>query len=123
MTTNTEATATDGMTASPNEGEVRPKPKAGSRKSRSKRRKTGGAKKESKTKSAKGIARKGSKTARVLALLQRPNGVSLKELMKATGWQPHSVRGFLSGTVGKKMGRTVQSSKSEGGERTYTVKA
>ena len=42
--------------------------------------------------------------------------------MKATGWQPHSVRGFLSGTVGKKMGLTVKSTKGEDGERTYSVK-
>jgi uncharacterized protein DUF3489 len=65
----------------------------------------------------------GSKTAKVLDLLKRPGGVTAKELMKATGWQPHSVRGFLSGTVGKKMGLTVASTKGEDGERTYSVKA
>lgn len=43
--------------------------------------------------------------------------------MKATGWQPHSVRGFLSGTVGKKLGLTVTSTKGEDGERSYSVKA
>jgi hypothetical protein len=42
--------------------------------------------------------------------------------MKATGWQPHSVRGFLSGTVGKKMELAVLSTKGEDGERTYSVK-
>jgi hypothetical protein len=68
-------------------------------------------------------ARDGSKTANVLDLLKRPEGVTAKELMKATGWQPHSVRGFLSGTVGKKMGLTVTSIKGEDGERTYSVKA
>jgi len=66
-------------------------------------------------------ARDGSKTAKVLDLLKRPGGVTSKELMKATGWQPHSVRGFLSGTVGKKMGLTVTSSKGENGERTYSI--
>ena len=65
----------------------------------------------------------GSKTAKVLDLLKRPGGVTLKELMKATGWQAHSVRGFLSGTVSKKLGLTVTSSKAEDGERTYSVKA
>jgi hypothetical protein len=64
-------------------------------------------------------ARKGSKTEKVLELLKRPDGATAKELMKATGWQPHSVRGFLSGTVGKKMGLAVTSTKSEDGERSY----
>ena len=68
-------------------------------------------------------ARDGSKTAKVLDLLKRAGGVTAQELMKATGWQPHSVRGFLSGTVGKKMGLPVTSTKTEDGERTYSVKA
>jgi hypothetical protein len=66
--------------------------------------------------------REGSKTDQVLELLKRPGGVTAKELMKATGWQPHSVRGFLSGTIGKKMGLTVTSTKGEDGERTYSTK-
>jgi Protein of unknown function (DUF3489) len=70
-----------------------------------------------------GAARDGSKAAKVLDLVKRPGGATLKELMKATGWQPHSVRGFLSGTVGKKLGLTVASTKGEDGERTYSVKA
>ena len=69
-----------------------------------------------------GAARGGSKTANVLDLLKRPDGATLKELMKATGWQAHSVRGFLSGTVGKKMGLTVTSAKGDAGERAYSVK-
>jgi hypothetical protein len=68
-------------------------------------------------------ARGGSKTAKILNLLKRPGGATSKELMKATGWLPHSVRGFLSGTVGKKMGLTVTSAKGEDGERTYSVEA
>ena len=67
------------------------------------------------------IARDGSKTAKILDLLKRPGGATSKELMKATGWLPHSVRGFLSGTVGKRMGLTVTCTKSEDGERTYSV--
>ena len=58
----------------------------------------------------------------MLDLLKGPNGITLAELMKATGWQPHSIRGFLSGTVGKKLGLAVTSSKAEDGERTYSVK-
>jgi len=73
-------------------------------------------------KKAKG-ARDGSKTAKVLDLLKRAGGVTGKDLMTATGWQPHSVRGFLSGTVGKKMGLTVVSTKGEDGERSYSIKA
>ena len=69
------------------------------------------------------VARDGSKTAKILDLLKRPGGATSKELMKATGWLPHSVRGFLSGTVGKKMGLTVTSTKGEDGERTYSVEA
>jgi hypothetical protein len=66
-------------------------------------------------------AREGSKAAKVLGLLRRPHGASLKELMKATGWLAHSVRGFLSGTVAKRMGLKLASAKSEDGERRYTL--
>jgi len=48
--------------------------------------------------------------------------VTLKELMKTTGWQAHSVRGFLSRTLGKKTGTPVESFKSEAGERAYRLK-
>ena len=68
-------------------------------------------------------ARSGSKTATILELLKRPGGVTAKELLKTTSWQPHSLRGFLSGTVGKKMGLTVISTKGEDSERNYSLKA
>jgi hypothetical protein len=67
--------------------------------------------------------RDGSKTAHILDLLKRPGGATTKELMEATAWQPHSVRGFLSGTVRKKMGLNVTSTKGEDGQRSYSVKA
>jgi hypothetical protein len=67
-------------------------------------------------------ARQGSKTEQVLELLKQPGGVTLKAIMKATDWQAHSVRGFLSGTVGKKLGLTVTSTKGEEGERSYSIK-
>jgi hypothetical protein len=79
-------------------------------------------KSRTKAKVAKPEPRAGSKTAKILDLLRRPGGATAKHLMKATGWQPHSVRGFLAGTVGKKMGLTVKSVKGEDGERTYSVK-
>jgi hypothetical protein len=66
-------------------------------------------------------ARRGTKTAKILDLLKRPGGVTLKELIKATGWQAHSVRGFLSGAIGKKMGICVESSKQPDGERSYHI--
>jgi hypothetical protein len=62
-----------------------------------------------------------SKTAKILTLIQRPKGSTLAELMKATDWQPHSVRGFLS-TAGKKHGIKIESSKSESGDRVYRAK-
>jgi hypothetical protein len=66
-------------------------------------------------------AREGSKAAKVLGLLRRPDGASLKDLMKATGWLPHSVRGFLSGTVVNRMKIRLVSAKSDDGERRYSV--
>ncbi len=81
-----------------------------------------GAKRAKRGNDGKG-AREGSKTAKVLDLLKRPGGVTAAELLKATGWQPHSVRGFLSGTIGKKMGLRVIFAKGEEGERTYSVEA
>ena len=81
------------------------------------------AKKAPKTPKKATGSRDGSKASQVLDLLKRADGVTLAELMKATGWQAHSVRGFLSGTVGKKLGLAVASTKTADGERTYSVKA
>jgi hypothetical protein len=64
---------------------------------------------------------KNTQTAQIIALLKRPAGASLKTLMKATGWQAHSVRGFLSGQLGKKMGLRVRSFQRDG-ERVYVIK-
>ena len=69
-----------------------------------------------------GPARDGSKAARILDLLKRPEGATLAALMKATDWQAHSVRGFLSGTIRKKLGLDVVSTKADDGERTYSIK-
>jgi hypothetical protein len=70
-----------------------------------------------------GAAKEGSKAAKIIDLLKRPNGATLLEIMKAAGWQAHSVRGFISGTLTKKMGLAVASEKAEDGERTYSLKA
>ena len=65
--------------------------------------------------------REGSKTATVLAMIQRAKGATLAEIMEATNWQAHSVRGFISGTMGKKMGLKVESTKREDGTRVYSI--
>ena len=70
-----------------------------------------------------GGAREGSKGAKIIDLLKRPNGATLAEIMKAAGWQAHSVRGFISGTLTKKMGLAVVSTRGEDGERNYSIKA
>jgi hypothetical protein len=67
-------------------------------------------------------AREGSKKAIVLELLRRPEGATLADIMSATGWQAHSVRGFISGALGKKMGLTVESLKTAEGARAYRIK-
>jgi hypothetical protein len=67
--------------------------------------------------------RGGTKTDKVLGLLKQSGGVTLQELVKATGWQPHSVRGFLSGTIGKKMGTPVEPFKGVEGDRCYRLSA
>jgi len=65
-------------------------------------------------------AREGSKTAQVVALLQRKGGATLAEITTKMGWQKHTVRGFMAGTM-KKAGYAVESFKPEGGERTYRI--
>ena len=65
--------------------------------------------------------REGSKTAQVLAMLQRKNGATLVEIMEKMGWQRHTVRGFMAGAM-KKAGYTVESFKPEGGERSYRIR-
>jgi hypothetical protein len=67
--------------------------------------------------------REGSKTETILGLLNRPGGATLQQIMQATNWQAHSVRGFISGTVGKKMSLTVVSVKTGDGERSYSLEA
>jgi len=62
-----------------------------------------------------------TKTARVIALLERPQGATLKAIQRATDWQTHSVRGFISGHLKKKLGLKVRSSVREG-ERVYAIK-
>ena len=57
----------------------------------------------------------------MVALIERAKGATLAEIQKATGWQAHSVRGFISGTLGRKMGLSVESSRREDGQRVYRL--
>jgi len=61
-----------------------------------------------------------SKGARILEMIARAKGATLAEIMKATDWQAHSVRGFIS-TAAKKHGVKIESTKNEAGERTYRI--
>jgi hypothetical protein len=64
--------------------------------------------------------REGSKTAQVVAMLQREGGATIGEIMEKMAWQKHTVRGFMAGAM-KKAGFAVESFKPEGGERTYRI--
>jgi uncharacterized protein DUF3489 len=66
------------------------------------------------------VARTDTKAARVIALLNQPAGATLKAIMALTGWQSHSVRGFITAHVRQKMNYRVQSF-TRGGERVYRI--
>ena len=59
--------------------------------------------------------RAGTKQAQIIALLQRPEGASITEIVEVTGWAPHSARGMISGALKKKLGLAITSQKSERG--------
>jgi len=97
-----------------------PKKAKGSKKT-AKAKKAATQKKTAKATKAKGAAKPGSKAAIVLEMMKRKEGATLAEIAKATDWQNHSIRGFVSGHVTKKLGLKVESTKSEAGERTYRI--
>jgi hypothetical protein len=72
------------------------------------------------TKASSDRTRPNSKQDRIVVLLRRPEGATLELLVKETEWQKHSVRGFLAGTVRKKLGLPLLSEKIDG-VRTYRV--
>jgi hypothetical protein len=67
--------------------------------------------------------RSGSKIATVVSLLETEGGATIAEIMAATGWQQHTVRGALAGSITKRLGRTLTSEKMEGRGRVYRISA
>ena len=64
-----------------------------------------------------------SKQALVIGLLQRTEGATIAQIMEATGWQQHTVRGTLAGTLKKRLGLTITSAKEAGGQRVYRIES
>ena len=85
-------------------------------------KKTKPAKKAARAKKAasKPRADRTNKKAEVIAIMKRAKGATLAEIMKATGWQAHTVRGFVS-ILGGKGGQKIESSKTAAGDRTYRI--
>ena len=81
------------------------------------------ARKASRTKEAeaKRKAERSSRKTQVISPMKRAKGATLAEIMKATSWQAHTVRGFIS-ILGKKGAEKIESTKSADGERTYKIK-
>ncbi|OKA45529.1 hypothetical protein BH759_20115 [Ralstonia solanacearum] len=67
--------------------------------------------------------RENSKQAQVIAMLRHPDGATINEICKATGWQAHTVRGAFAGTFKKRLGLTIVSEKSVDSERVYRIAA
>ena len=65
--------------------------------------------------------REGTKQALLIGLLDRPEGATIDEIVAATGWQPHTVRGAFAGALKKRLGLTVTSEKLEGRGRVYRI--
>jgi len=74
------------------------------------------------TKTKPTTQRSGSKQGQVIALLSRKTGVTIAAIMRATGWQKHSVHGFLAGVVKKKLGLGLVSEKTNG-DRIYRIQS
>lgn len=71
-------------------------------------------------KAGKPKADRANKKAEVIAMMKRAKGATLAEVTKATGWQAHTVRGFVS-ILGSKGGEKIESSKNDAGERSYKI--
>jgi hypothetical protein len=114
----TEAEKTPAADAQPSQPETKPT-KAKGEKAAKKAKATKQVKPAKKT-AAKPAAERTNKKAEVIAMMKRPKGATLAEIMEVTGWQKHTVRGFVS-ILGSKGGEKVESSKNAAGERTYKI--
>ncbi len=65
--------------------------------------------------------REGTKQATLIELLKRPDGVSLAEMVQASGWLQHTVRGAMAGALKKKLGLNIVSEKTDGQDRKYRI--
>ncbi len=76
-----------------------------------------------KTDKPKSKTRPGSKLYQVIQMLNRPEGATIPQMMKQTGWQQHTVRGTLAGALKKRLGLTIESEKPDGKDRVYRITA
>lgn len=76
---------------------------------------------KSKKRTRAGATRADTKQSQLIAMLKRPEGATIDEIVKASGWQPHTVRGAIAGALKKKLGLDVRSEKDEQRGRVYRV--
>ncbi len=126
-TTENAAGTAQGAKAAPEQTSSKKKARKGAKPAATKKaaKASGGSKKPAAKKANKAktaaTPREGSKKQIVIELLSRKGGATMDEITEATGWQKHSIRGFISGTLMKKMDLPIASLKNEGGERVYRL--
>lgn len=96
------------------------KPKKTTTAKPAKRAKVSKPKRSAQKRGTKPIAERSNKKSEVVAMMKRAKGVTLSEIVEATGWKKHTVRGFVS-ILGSKGGEKIESSKNTAGERTYKI--